>query len=439
MGYQASISYLYGLQQYGIKFGLTSISRILADLGNPHRTVPCVHIGGTNGKGSTAAFVSSILGQSGYKTGLYTSPHLIRFTERIKINGCEISPRNVVRLTSIIRGAAEPLERVTFFEFVTAMAFLYFAEQTVDCAIIEVGMGGRLDATNVVNPIVSIITNISREHESFLGSTILKIANEKAGIIKRRGILLTAAQQTQVRALFRKRCRHLQASIYELGKDFTLCRDNRNSITYRGLHHCIHHLRLGLQGEYQLDNGALALAAVEVLGQKGFVVKDSSIRRGLSAVSWPGRLETVSRSPLIILDGAHNPAAIKKLKKAILELFHYKRLLLIIGIMGDKNIRAMIHEIVPIADRIIFCKPHMDRASATATLASMVKGTRAIHTEIENVAQALSQALSEARPRDLICITGSLFTVGEAKEALSRISNTSQPPPFPPGDAHEIP
>jgi dihydrofolate synthase/folylpolyglutamate synthase len=227
--------------------------------------------------------------------------------------------------------------------------------------------------------------------------------------------------------------------MYELGKDFTLCRDNGNFITYRGLHQCIRHLRLGLQGEYQLDNGALALAAVEVLRQKGFVIKDSSLRRGLKSVSWPGRLETVGRSPLIILDGAHNPAAIKKLTQAILDLFHYKRLLLIIGIMGDKNIRAMIHEIVPIADRIIFCKPHMDRAASTATLASLVKGTQAIHTEIENVAQALFQALSEARPRDLICITGSLFTVGEAKEALGRISNTTQPPPMPPGDAQEIP
>lgn len=425
MGYQSSLTYLYNLQKYGIKFGLASITKLLSALGNPHQKLPCVHIAGTNGKGSTAAFISSILSEAGYKTGLYTSPHLISFTERIKINNIEISRKNVVRLTEIVRECAVHLKSITFFEFVTAMAFTYFAEQKVDCAVIETGMGGRLDATNVITPLFSIITNISREHEFFLGSTILQIAREKAGIIKRKGVLLTAVRQPAVLKLFRQRCRQLKAVMFVMGRDFVLQTQANDSLAYQGLRCGMLNLRLGLKGAHQIVNGALALAAVEILCQKGFIIPAGSVRRGLKQVHWPGRIEAAQKQPLILFDGAHNPAAMRCLKQSILSDFDYKRLTLVLGIMGDKDIRSMLREIVPIANRVILCRPRMERAAPTAALANMLDHQRVNYIEFQSVGEALEQALAESGSRDLICVTGSLFTVGEAKEALNRCAEAS--------------
>jgi dihydrofolate synthase/folylpolyglutamate synthase len=425
MGYRSAIAYLYGLQQYGIKFGLTSISQLLTALGNPHHRIRCVHIAGTNGKGSTAAFIASILAVAGYKTGLYTSPHLISFTERITVNNRKISHSSVARLTGLIRDAASPLDSITFFECATAMAFLYFAEQKVDCAVIETGMGGRLDATNVIQPILSVITTISREHERYLGNTILKIAEEKAGIIKRNGVLLTAVRNAAVLQLFRKRCRNLKSAMFVLGRDFVLQPRPDNTLDYRGLSHDLQRLQLGLRGEHQLDNGALALAAAEVLGRNGFAITDAAVRRGLMTVSWPGRLETARCRPTVVFDGAHNPAAMRCLRKSILDGFEYDRVLLVLGIMHDKDIRTMLKEIVPIAGKVFLCRPRMDRAASTAELARMLKNSRVDYVEMVSVGDALSRALREAHRRDLVCITGSLFTVGEAKAAFARLTRAT--------------
>jgi len=425
MGYRSAIAYLYGLQKYGIKFGLTSISQLLATLGNPHHRIRCIHIAGTNGKGSTAAFIASILTAAGYKTGLYTSPHLITFTERITINNREISHDSVARLTGLIRDAASPLDNITFFECATAMAFLYFAEQKVDCAVIETGMGGRLDATNVIHPILSVITSISREHELYLGNTILKIAEEKAGIIKRNGVLLTSVRNSAVLQLFRKRCRNLKSAMFVLGKDFALQPRPDNTLAYRGLAHDMRRLQLGLRGEHQLDNGALALAAAEVLGQNGFAITDTAVRRGLKTVSWPGRLETAQSRPLVVFDGAHNPAAMRCLRKSICNVFDYERVLLVLGIMHDKDIRAMLKEIMPIAGKVFLCRPCMERAASTAELARMLQNSGVGWVEMKSVGDALLRALREARRRDLVCITGSLFTVGEAKAAFARLNRAA--------------
>jgi dihydrofolate synthase/folylpolyglutamate synthase len=425
MGYRSSIAYLYGLQKYGIKFGLTSISQLLSALGNPHHRIRCVHIAGTNGKGSTAAFIASILAAAGYKTGLYTSPHLISFTERITINNREISHDSVARLTGHIRDAASPLDSITFFECATAMAFTYFAEQKVDCAVIETGMGGRLDATNVIQPILSVITTISREHELYLGNTVLQIAKEKAGIIKRNGVLLTAVRNSAVLRLFRERCRRMKSAMYVLDRDFDLQRQPDNTLAYRGLARDIRRLQLGLRGEHQFDNGALALAAAEVLGRNGFAITDAALRRGLKTVSWPGRLETARSRPLVVFDGAHNPAAMRCLRKSILNDFDYDRMLLVLGIMHDKDIRAMLKEIIPIAGKVFLCRPCMDRAASTAELARMLQNSGMCCVEMESVNDALLRALREARRHDLVCITGSLFTVGEAKAAFARLTRAT--------------
>jgi len=415
MTYQKSISYLYGLQKFGIKFGLTNISTLLTSINSPQRNVPCIHIAGTNGKGSTSAFLAYILSKGGYKVGLYTSPHLTSFTERIKINSHEISKKDVTRLTLLLRNKAENIDCITYFEFVTAMALLYFAEQKVDLCILEVGMGGRLDATNVVSPLVSIITNISKEHEYYLGHSLLKIANEKAGIIKKKSVLITGATQTKVLSLFKERCQTLQTRFYQLGRDFSLKTIKQGYLSYRGIKYKLDGIKIALLGDHQLNNAAIALAAVEILRDKGYHIGDRAMYQGLRNVYWPGRLEAVKNSPLVILDGAHNPAAMKNLKKALVKYFNFKKLILILGIMEDKNIKGMIKEIVPCVHKVILCKPNMDRAASTHTLARAIQEWKVKYHQIKDVRQATLYALSIAHPNDLICVTGSLFTVGEAR------------------------
>lgn len=415
MTYQKSITYLYGLQKYGIKFGLTKISKLLTALNNPQKNLPCIHIAGTNGKGSTAAFIASILSKAGYKVGLYTSPHLISFTERIKINSRKISKRDVTRLTTLLKNKTKKINSITYFEFVTAMALRYFTEQKVDICLLEVGMGGRLDATNLVSPLISIITNISKEHENYLGHTLLEIAHEKAGIIKKKSILITGATQPKVLSLFKERCHTLHTRYYQLGKDVSLSTSDHNIVNYRGIKYKLEDIKIGLLGDYQLNNAALALAAVEMLRDKEYRIRDKAIYQGLSDVYWPGRLEVVNKSPLVVLDGAHNPVAMKNLKKALLKTFEFRKLILILGIMEDKNIQGMIKEIVPFADKVILCSPNLDRAASTRTLSSMIHKLKVTYHQIEDVKEATSYALSIAHSRDLICVTGSLFTVGEAR------------------------
>jgi len=421
MSYQKSIAYLYGLQKFGMKFGLAKISKLLSCLDNPHKKLLFIHIGGTNGKGSTAACLASVLSKAGYKVGLYTSPHLTCFTERIKIGNREISRKDVDRLTQLLIKKAGKINSITFFEFVTAMALLYFAEKKVDLCIVEVGMGGRLDATNVVSPIISIITNISKEHEYYLGNTILEIANEKAGIIKKKSPLITGATQANVLTLFRKRCHNLQTEFYSLGKDFFIKTRNNHS-SYHGINFNLEAIKTGLFGDYQYNNAAIALAAIELLRMKDYHIGDKAIYRGLRDVYWPGRFEIVKKAPAVILDGAHNPVAMKSLRKALLKYFNFKRLILILGIMEDKNIKGMLKEIVPYAHKVILCKPNMDRAASSTSLARIIKGYNVKHYKVDDVKEATLYALSIASRKDLICIAGSLFTVGEAREVFKKKS-----------------
>ncbi len=421
MSYQKSIAYLYGLQKFGIKFGLAKISKLLSCLDNPHKKLSFIHIAGTNGKGSTAACLASVLSKAGYRVGLYTSPHLTSFTERIKIGNHEISRKDVDRLTQLLINKARKIDSITFFEFVTAMALLYFAEKKVDLCILEVGMGGRLDATNVVSPIISIITNISKEHEYYLGNTLLEIAREKAGIIKKKSSLITGATQANVLTLFRKRCRNLKTEFYRLGKDFSIKIKNNHS-SYHGINFNLEAIKIALLGDYQYNNAAIALAAIELLRTKNYHIGDKAIYKGLRDVCWPGRLEIVKKAPVVILDGAHNPVAMKSLRKALIKNFNFEKLILILGIMEDKNINGMLKEIVPYAQKVILCKPNMDRAASPTVLAGTIKGYNVKHYKIDDVKEATLYALSIASRKDLICIAGSLFTVGEASEVFKKKS-----------------
>ena len=417
-GYQRSLDYLYGLEKFGMIFGLTKVEEILEAVGNPHREIQAIHIGGTNGKGSTAAIIASILRREGYRVGLYTSPHLIRFTERMKVNEKEIEKEEVASLTEWMRerietaGIAPPF---TFFDFTTAMAFLYFKQKMVDLAVLEVGLGGRLDSTNVIDPLLSIITNIGKDHEDVLGKGVLRIAREKAGIIKESRPLITAATQPQVLRLFSKICREKKAPFFRVGKEFRYVLAGEGSFSYEGLHRKLWGLSLNLRGLHQMINATTALGAMEILDDLGYRVSNDAMTEGLKEVDWPGRLEVVCSSPRVLLDGAHNPDGALSLKESLEKDFQYHHLVLLIGIMKDKDVHSILHSLSPLADRIILTRPGMDRAASPALLRKALGRNGKKAEVIEDFRKAIDKGLSLTGEEDILCITGSLYTVGEAR------------------------
>ncbi len=302
-------AWVFDLQKFGIKFGLSSTLSLLARLRLDCQEGRYIHIAGTNGKGSVAAMLSAMLSRAGYPVGLFTSPHLVSFTERFRLGDEDISEDRLLALINEVRAAVDDAEPPTFFEFATAMAFLYFLQSGAAPIILETGMGGRLDATNIVQPLVAVITNISRDHQEHLGQGLLAIAGEKAGIIKPGAPLVTYARQKQVLQLFRSRCREAGAPLYQGGIDFKARGKSGGSFDYFGLQHHIPGLHLSLRGRHQYGNAAVALAVVELLHQNGFPVPEAAIREGLMTSRWPGRLEVVQQDPRVMLDGAHNPAA----------------------------------------------------------------------------------------------------------------------------------
>jgi len=415
--YQDGVKYLYDLQKFGIKFGLSKTSNLLKTFGDPHKGRKYVHIAGTNGKGSVAAFVASILKKAGFKVGLYTSPHLVRFTERFRINDEEIPQERAARLIAEVRDAFRQEEPPTFFEAATAMAILYFAMENTDIAIMEVGMGGRLDATNVITPVVSAITNISMEHQFYLGSRLLDIAGEKGGIIKRGVSLVTGVTQSPVIRLYESIAREKKAPLWRVGREIRY-RTTESGFHYYGTRRRLNGLSLGLKGVTQSRNAALALGLVEQLEEKGFEISSGNIKEGLKSVIWSGRMQLFSESPAVLLDGAHNPAAIRALARSIKEGFRYGRLILVIGIMEDKEIGRLLDGIVPISDYVIYTRPVYSRAADPAIL--MARAAR--FGKPGEVAPFLTEALKRARvmadPEDLIVVSGSLYTVGEAMTFL---------------------
>ena len=416
-GYQESINYLYGLQNFGIKFGLNSTENILARVGNPHRKFRCIHVAGTNGKGSTAVMLSSILQEHGYKTGLYTSPHLVRFTERFCLGGREVSAERILRIFEKIRATLDSSQEPTFFEMTTAMAFLYFAEEQADWAIVETGLGGRLDATNVIDPEACVITNIGFDHQEYLGPTLSSIAREKAGIIKQGVPLVTGALQPLVQGIFKTTCFNSGAPLYRLKNDFRVRHNSDGSFQYRGILRQWPNLRVSLKGTYQTANAALAVAAVEVLEKKGLLsIEPAAVERGLSTVKWPARLEVLDENPTVLLDGAHNPQGAESLRESLKGCFQYDKLHLVLGIMADKDIRGIFRRLLPLAQTVIFTQPRYSRAANPEELRRMARPYIQRHYVIPDPASAIAQARQMAGSRDLICITGSLYFAGEVKE-----------------------
>ncbi|MFW6106024.1 MAG: bifunctional folylpolyglutamate synthase/dihydrofolate synthase [Desulfovermiculus sp.] len=424
--YASCLQDLYELQKFGIKFGLSSTTALLDRLGHPEQSQKFVHIAGTNGKGSVASFLAAVLQAAGFRVGLYTSPHLVRFTERFQINGQEMNPEQAIDVMRTVKSAFDPQEPPTFFEAVTAMGLVHFARQKTDITLMETGMGGRLDATNVITPLLSIITSISMEHQEYLGTTLLQVAAEKAGIIKPGVPVLTGVSQPKVIDLIESTCRFRQAPLYRLGREFR-ARVFSDKLFYRGLHTTLKDVYLSLPGRHQGRNAALALAASEILEGYSFPVSDQDRLTGVAQTFWPGRMHLVSAHPRIMLDGAHNPAAIQALARSLRENTTFKRLILVIGIMADKAAKPILRAILPLADQVIFTRPKYFRAMDPGLLREQADTLPAKHQVIASLPQALERAAADAGPDDLILITGSLFTVGEALSCLDPVNWAPDP------------
>ena len=417
MTYPEALERLYALQKFGIKFGLSKTANLLRAFGDPHRGRRYVHIAGTNGKGSVAAMAGAMLERSGLKVGLYSSPHLVRFTERFRVNGREIARETAAGLAGELLDAIDPTEPPTFFEIVTAMALVHFAREDVDVAVMEVGMGGRLDATNVIDPLVTAITNIGLEHQDYLGRRLADIAGEKAGIVKPGVPLVTGVTQPPVIRRVERACRENGAPMIRLGRDVRY-RHTSAGLSYHGTHWTLRALRVGLPGRFQGRNAALALAVMEVLAGRGIRVEEDHLREGLARASWPGRMHLMARDPAVVVDGGHNPRALRALADALPRAFAYRRLVLVVGVMADKDIPALLKEIVPLADSVVYTRPVYARAAEPETLQRAAAPMGKPGEIAPTLAQALDRAMKIADVEDLVLVTGSLFTAGEALSLL---------------------
>ncbi len=444
----ATLDWLLGLERFGIVLDLGVIRHLLELLGRPERRFSAVHVAGTNGKGSTCAFMEALLGAAGRRVGLYTSPHLARFEERIRIAGRDIDRADVVRLVAELRALLEanPVppsaggRYPTFFEFSTAIAFAAFARAGVDTAVVEVGLGGRLDATNVVVPRVSVITNIDYDHMDLLGGTLESIADEKLGIAKPRVPLVTAERRGALLSRFVARAAALESPLHVLAEGSGDPRDGGGlaparpwvarrtdgTMAYRGLGLALEGLRPGLVGGHQVDNAGVALLALETMGE-GALPDEAGIRRALAGTRWPGRLEQVSEAPRVVLDGAHNPAGVARLVRSLREDFRYRRLILVVSIMADKPVEAMVGALAPLSALVVATRASIARAASPTRVAeaALRAGTRAVMAP--DVPAAVDLAMAEARSGDLVLVAGSLFAVGEARAHLG--SRAAPPAP----------
>jgi dihydrofolate synthase/folylpolyglutamate synthase len=417
--YPDALAYLYNLEKFGIVFGLENIQWILNCIGNPHKLLKTVHIGGTNGKGSVSAMLSHVLKAAGYRVGKYTSPHLVSFTERITINEEEITEAEVADLIANIRQRLEdvsPSRPFTFFDFTTALAFEYFRKEHVDIALIEVGLGGRLDSTNVVNPLVSIITNVAFDHADYLGDDILDIAREKAGIV-RGGVPVVTGAHDVPRRIIEEAGKDSGSPVYAMGRDFSYEKRGIQSMLYAGLSMQCDNVYVNLKGDHQLANAAIALCASELLSSYGYRVDEKVLRTALSQVAWPGRLEIVREKPTIILDGAHNVEGVRALTSFLESQYPDKRRLVIFGAMKDKEYEKMLNELVPCVSEIILTTISNNRALSPEFMNKCVP--RAVITR--DATSALNKVKSMSGEEDVIVITGSLYLVGECKAIINDI------------------
>ena len=428
--YSEALDYIYGFTNYEIKPGYRYSPdvidpfrefEVLELIGEPHQSYPSIHIAGTKGKGSVAALCASVLQAAGLRTGLYTSPHLVSFTERIKVDGQEIEPDEVVQLVADLRPFIDQVAGITTFETMTALAFAHFRRRQVDVAVIEVGMGGRLDATNVVTPLVSVITTLGYDHTHLFGNTLHEIAGEKAGIIKEKVPVVCAPQAAEALEVVEQKAAECQAPLTLVGQDWWFESEQSTldgqvfkagpagepGETYR----------TPLLGRHQALNATVALAALDVVKPHFEGLDDNAIKSGFAQVRWPGRLQILSRRPVVVLDGAHNIDSAQALAAALNDLFPERRRILVIGVTGDKDVNSILSTLIPLADTIVATQAQHPRGMPVDELAQRFKKLGADCHSVPGVANALQQALQLAGPDDVVCVTGSLYVVGDTLAA----------------------
>ncbi len=435
MNFQESVRYLLSLgrelaaptQAAAAKFNLENITILAKSLGHPEQKYPSAHIAGTNGKGSTAAFLESILRHAGYRTGLYTSPHLERINERIRVNGEEIADAAFADIFSRIRSVIEGLladgtlrAHPTFFECVTAIAFIYFAEAGVRFAVFETGLGGRLDSTNIVTPQVSIITRIDFDHENFLGHSLREIASEKAGIIKPGVPVVVAEQRDEAREILFATARELMAPVIDVPVTFRIESLKMIEGCVRATIRAVEtgaafDISPQLHGRFQLQNAMSAVAAAFFLFFDGSKISKENIEQGIATAVWPGRIEKVRSNPDIYLDGAHNPAAARELAAFFEENLRGRKLIVIFGALRDKAVDEIAGILFPLASEVIFTQPNTSRSISASQLAEIAGHHAARYKIIPDAEKALESAMAEAVPNDVICVTGSLYLVGQLR------------------------
>ncbi len=419
--YHDCLQAMYSLKRFGIKLGLDVIKTILANLNNPQNSFQAIHIAGTNGKGSVAAALANIFQAAGYCTGLYTSPHLVHFNERICTNGQPISDESVLKSFNAVQQAHASDREPTFFEYTTAMAFHEFARRNVQWAVIETGMGGRLDATNILEPRLSIVTNVSMEHQEYLGNSLAQIAAEKGGIIKPNVPVITGVHQKSALHVVKQIALKQSAPLYRRGHDFRVRRCAHGAFNYYGIDHIWRKMKAGLLGNHQIDNAALTLAACETLQHRGAKLTEEMIRSGLLQTQWPGRLELISEKPAVLLDGAHNLEAAKALARFLETDWGKHNITLVAGISDDKAYRPMLECLLPVCRRAILTRPKIERAMQPEKLLPVARSMIDDIQIVTDVEAAVRQAVSDAGPGDAVCVAGSLYLVGEAREALQMI------------------
>ncbi|WP_080745755.1 bifunctional folylpolyglutamate synthase/dihydrofolate synthase [Clostridium novyi] len=435
MNYKECMNYIDDAARFSINLGLDRTKRILELLGNPHDKIKCIHIAGTNGKGSTTSMISSILIEEGYKVGMYTSPYIEEFEERIQINNTNISKEDLSICVTEVYNAANKIQEEgyshpTQFEIITCAAFLYFYNKNVDYAVIEVGLGGRLDSTNVITPILSVISSISYDHIKILGDTIEKIAIEKAGIIKNTVPVVLYPQLKEAEEVIKTVCQERKSPLkmvdIECAK-YIKCNDVKlNGEIIRTQNIIVnvddktYDINLSLLGKHQILNCATVLYAINELKKMGVSIKETSIINGLLKVKWIGRFEILNRNPLVILDGAHNIDGIKSLKESIDTYADYKNMVLILGILNDKQVEDMIKVITPNAKMVICVTPHSERAEIAGELMKSVKKYNPNCIAIEDYKMAYETALKHCEHYDLLLISGSLYMIGDMRKLITR-------------------
>jgi dihydrofolate synthase/folylpolyglutamate synthase len=439
MNYRQAIDYLASYTDYevvprlahnAINYDLRRVEELLSRVGNPHRRAKSVHIAGTNGKGSVAAMITAALTASGYTTGLYTSPHLHTWRERIRVDGELISEDELANLVTGLQPEAEAVNeratygRLTTFELLTTLAFVHFAQKEARFQVLEVGMGGQFDATNVITPEVCVITSISLDHTEVLGNSLAKIAREKTGIIKPGCSVVASPQPDDVDRVIQRVCAGNGAGLVRVGDDVVV-QDvsfdmSRQRFKVKGRLDT-YEMSIPLLGRHQLDNAATAVAALEVLAERGFTLTRDSITFGLSQVEWPGRLQVVSRHPLIVVDGAHNPDSARSLSESLGQYFDFERAILVIGASDDKDIAGVVSQLAPVFSRVIVTHSQHPRALPAATIKAEF-GRYGIEAQVvEDTPAALARAVALAGDKDIICVAGSLFIVAEAIEQAKKL------------------